>query len=142
MSRTTLLAALAVGAVAAVPSAAAAPVSTAKFWQNSAHTVTCGIEIHAAGHPATRVLCGARGVPRPKGGGNTGDPFVDITGKGSPRLVLISQDSFEGTTPATLSPGTSWSRLHVTCKLAAKTVTCRNASGHGFTIGNGHYHAF
>ena len=41
----------------------------------------------------------------------------------------------------TLKNGSSWSGVGVSCTVGA-TVTCRNQSGHGFTIGNGKYKPF
>jgi hypothetical protein len=129
---------------ASTPVVAAATTSHAKLWQNTPHTVTCGVKIHPSGTKAKVILCGAKGVPRPKGGGSTGDPFVQISAKGHPHLVLISQNSFAGTTLVTLAPGKTWSKLGVTCKVATTghTVRCHNGSSHGFKIGNGAYHAF
>jgi hypothetical protein len=129
-----------VAAVAAPTVASAA--STAKLWQNKAHTVTCGIEIHAPKKPADTLLCGARGIPRPKNGGPAGDPFVQITKRGRAQLVLISQASWVGKRTATLRTGATWSSVGVTCTIAAKTVTCKNKSRHGFTIGNRKYKSF
>jgi hypothetical protein len=56
--------------------------------------------------------------------------------------VLESQTPIEGSKPTTLKKGSRWSSFGVTCTLAAKTVTCKNKSDHGFTIGNGKYKAF
>lgn len=126
--------------VAPAGAAAASHVSHAKFWQNRDSTAVCGIEIHQAGKPATEVICSAQGLPTPKHG--VGDPFVQIAAKGKPQVVLRSQDSFEGSFPATLKPGTTWRSLGVTCAVKAKTVRCVNKSGHGFKIGNGKYHHF
>lgn len=132
---------LVLAAVAAPAAATAASTSHAKLFQNSSHTVTCGVEIHA-GAKAKWVICGAQGVPRPKGGANVGDPFVQIARKGKPQLVLRSQDSFEGVKPVTLGLGHKWSALGVTCQVDTKTVACSNVSGHGFNIGNGKYRKF
>ena len=102
----------------------------------------CGLEIVAHGKPNT-LLCGAKGVPKPKGTpkGAPGDPMVQITKSGKPRLVLISQDSFVSNHSVFLSNGTTWSSVGVTCKVDP-TVTCTNGSGHGFKIGNGKYKPF
>lgn len=129
-----------VAAVAAPTAASAA--STAKRWQNKALSVECGLKIHAPGKPANTLLCSAVGIPRPKNGGPAGDPFVQITRRGRAQLVLISQASWIGKNTATLRPGATWSSVGVTCTIAAKTVTCRNTSRHGFTIGNGKYRSF
>ena len=59
-----------------------------------------------------------------------------------PQLILISQDTFATDKIETLSPGSTWSRRSVTCTVAEKTVTCKNRSKHGFTIGHGHYKSF
>ncbi len=133
----------AIGAVAAAAAPAAAlanTVSHAKLWQTKSGSVVCGIEIHAKNKPATHVLCGAIGVPKPKTG--IGDPFAEISAHGKPRVVLRSQLSYVATTTKTLAKGTTWSALGVTCTVKTKTVTCKNKSGHGFTIGNGKYTHF
>jgi hypothetical protein len=142
MTRRRVLAVVAVLSAAAVPVAAAKGPSTALLWQNAAKTATCGEEAHAKNKPATEVLCAATGIPRPKGAGKTGDPFVQIAANGKPQLVLLSQYSWEGHVVATLSKGASWKRLKVTCTVAKKTVKCTNTSAHGFTIGNGKYKSF
>ncbi len=134
----------AIGAVAAAAGPAAAlanTVSHAKLWQTKHATVICGVEIHAKKKPATNILCQAKGIPRPKSGG-VGDPNVQISAHGKPRLVLISQDSYVTTTVRTLAKGTTWSALGVTCTVKAKTVVCTNKSGHGFAIGNRKYRHF
>jgi hypothetical protein len=137
----TLAAAGAVLAASAVPAAAgAAKTSNAKLFQNPAKTATCGIEIHAPGRPATQLLCSAKGIPRPSG--PVGDPFVQISAKGSPKRVLISQNSYISHSLKTLSKGTLWSSLGVTCSIGSKTILCFNGDNHGFLIGNGKYTSF
>ena len=102
----------------------------------------CGIEIHVV-HQATELLCTMRpGVPRPKHGGNVGDPYVQIAATGLPQLVLISQDSYVTSKLKTLAPGTTWKSVGVTCTVASAIVTCSNGSRHGFTIGNHKYKSF
>jgi hypothetical protein len=120
---------IATGALAAT-SAASAP----KLWQNPTHKVVCGIMIGGKD-----VLCSAKPIPAPPHtNSNDGDPgFVSIGKTGKPTLLRLSQDSFEGTTPATEKAGTKWSFNGVTCKIAAKSVTCKNKSGHGFEIYGG-----
>ena len=142
MSKAGLIGALAALSTTAAPTAIATSTSHAIFWQNSSGKVGCGVEIHARNTPAKQILCSARGIPRPKRSGNVGDPFVQLAATGSPRLVLISQDSFVGNKATKLGAGSIWSRLGVTCKVYVKTVTCSNGAGHGFTIGNGAYHSF
>jgi hypothetical protein len=134
--------ALAVGvlAAAAVPATAAAATSNAKLFQNPSKTATCGIKIHASGTPATQLLCGAKGIPRAKSG--TGDPFVQIAATGSSQPVLISQRSFVGKHVKTLSKGTLWSSIGITCNVGSDTILCFNGDNHGFLIGNGKYKSF
>lgn len=132
---------IATGALA--PAAAAlATTSHADLWQNKRETVVCGIETSALSRKL--VLCSAHGIPRPPHSSpNEGDPNVSISSRGKPQLVLISQDSYvAGARFRTLARGSVWSQRGVECKVARETVTCSNASGHGFTIGNGHYHSF
>ena len=67
-----------------------------------------------------------------------GDPgFVSIGKTGKPTLLRLSQDSFEGTAPKTETAGTTWTYNGVSCTIAAKSVTCKNKSGHGFEIYGG-----
>jgi hypothetical protein len=133
--------ALAIGAVAAIALPAVAEAggtSKAKLWQNTKTTAVCGVE---AGATKT-LLCNARGVPRPPHGSkNVGDPFVQIKATGKPQLVLISQNSYVTNHVTTLSNGAKWSSNGVTCT-AGDTVTCKNTSKHGFTIGKGKYKSF
>lgn len=53
----------------------------------------------------------------PRGGNGVGDPFVQVSATGSPQLVLISQNSFDSNKLKTLSKGTLWSSLGVTCNI-------------------------
>jgi hypothetical protein len=146
MSRFTtvvVLAALAIGATAAMTATAAAK-SKPNLWRNKADTVTCGVEIHASNKPASRILCDAAGVPAPPHSNpHAGDPgFVDIAATGSPQLLRLSQNSWVGTKTVTLSKGTLWSLLGVTCNVGPSTVLCFNTANHGFVIGNGKYRSF
>jgi hypothetical protein len=136
-------AAATVAAIAAVaPAALAAPISKAIRFQSNGGAVTCGIEIHAPGKPATNVLCAAKGIPAPKHPG-VGDPgFVQISVLGQPKVLRLSQDSFVGGTTAKLGRGRLWNQLGVTCHVALTTVMCFNGANHGFVIGNGHYRSF
>lgn len=122
----------------AAPLALAAPTSHAKYWENKASTAVCGKLI---GRSSFHLLCSAKGIPRPKNGGNTGDPFVILRRTGRPRLVLVSQDEFPPGNPSKLANGTTWNKNGITCLVNHK-VTCTNKSGHGFTIGNGKYKPF
>ena len=124
----------------ATPALAASGTSHVLLWQNSNQSVSCGVKIHAPKKRPTTILCSAAGIPRAKHG--LGDPFVQLTAHGKAQLVLISQESFVGHKAKTLRAGARWSRLGVTCKLAAMTATCKNKSGHGFTLGNGKYKSF
>ncbi len=126
-------------AVGATAGATAAATSHARFWETPNLRVDCGVKIHP-GTGATWVLCGARGIPPAVNGGGAGDPFVQIARTGSAHLVSIGQNSFEGS-PVTLHARATWISLGVTCKVGAVTTTCRNQSGHGFTIG-GRYRSF
>ncbi len=129
--------AIATGALAATSSAASAP----NFWQNPTHKVVCGIMIGG-----NDVLCSAKPIPAPPHtNSKDGDPgFVSIGKTGKPHLLRLSQDSFEGTTPKTEKAGTIWSFNGVNCTIAAKSVTCKNKSGHGFEIygGGKNYRSF
>jgi hypothetical protein len=140
MFRTVAAAAALLAASAAPATAGAAKTSNAKLFQNPSNTATCGVEIHAPGKPATQLLCVAKGLPRPKG--PVGDPFVQISAKGSPRLVLISQNSYISQSSKTLSKRTLWSSLGVTCNIGSGTILCFNGDNHGFVIGNGKYKSF
>lgn len=132
-----------VAAIAATaPAAFATPISKAIRFQSNGGAVTCGIEIHAPGKPATDVLCAAKGIPPPKHPG-VGDPgFVQITVLGQPQVLRLSQDSFVAGTTAKLGRGRLWNQLGVTCHVALSTVMCFNGANHGFVIGNGHYRSF
>jgi hypothetical protein len=141
MSRLASLAVLGGLAVFAAPAFAASGASHATLWQNQGKTMDCGIELPVISRKF--VLCSAMGIPRPPHSNpNEGDPFVQIAAKGRPQLILISQDTFATDKIETLSPGSTWSRRSVTCTVAEKTVTCKNRSKHGFTIGHGHYKSF
>lgn len=142
MYRMTRLALVAAATGALVPAAAAAPISKTVSFTNRSRTVACGIEIHAPNKGATNVLCSARGIPRPSNGGPVGDPFVEISLLGRPRLTLISQNSFVAGRTAHLRRGRLWNQLGVTCHLAQFNVMCFNGSNHGFIIGNGRYKSF
>lgn len=140
-SRRFLLAGIGTIALIAAPVAAGkTTTSHALLFQNKARTMDCGVEAPLPGHQASLVLCSAAGIPRPPG--NVGDPFVQIGRQGKPKVVLVSQNEFETSKITTLKPGATWSNVGVTCKVASKTVTCKNASKHGFTIGNGKYKPF
>ena len=133
---------LAVGclAAAAIPATAAATTSNAKLFRDPSTTAVCGIEIHPSHTPATELLCSANGIPRAKHG--IGDPFVQIGAAGSPQLVLISQDSYVTNHLKTLSKGTLWRSIGVTCNVGSGTILCFNADNHGVVIGNGKYRSF
>jgi hypothetical protein len=124
--------AIATGALAAagIASAASAP----KLWQNPTHKVDCGIMIGGK-----NVLCSAKPIPAPPHTNSTdGDPgFVSIGKTGKPKLLRLSQDSFEGSKTGTEKSGTTWTFNGVNCTIAAKSVTCKNKSGHGFEIYGG-----
>jgi len=131
--------AIAAGALAAagIASAASAP----KLWQNPTHKVDCGIMIGGED-----VLCSAKPIPAPPHTtSKDGDPgFVSIGRTGKPKLLRLSQDSFEGSKTGTEYNGTTWTYNGVNCKVATKSVTCTNKSGHGFEIygGGKNYRSF
>jgi hypothetical protein len=126
-----------------VAPAAIAGTSHVKLFQNSAKSAVCGLMVKEKGHPQF-ILCSAAGIPKPKHG-CIGDPgFADLSAHGNPQKLCLSQDSFVPGKFVTLKAGSKWSRAGVTCTLAAKgkTVTCKNQSHHGFTIGNKKYKPF
>jgi hypothetical protein len=144
--RLAVLAAAVIVAFTLASVATAAPVSKAGQFlalkKGPGFKVTCGIEIHAPGKPATEVLCAAKGIPAPKAKG-IGDPgFVQIGVLGTPQVLRLSQDSFVAGTTASLGRGRLWNQLGVTCHVAEFTVMCFNGVNHGFVIGNGHYRTF
>jgi hypothetical protein len=140
-ARRFLLAGIGTIALAAAPIAAAkTTTSHALLFQNQAHTMDCGVKAPLPHHRASLVLCSAAGIPRPKGA--VGDPFVQIGRQGKSKVVLVSQNEFATSKLATLKSGATWSNLGVTCKVSGRTVTCKNGSKHGFTIGNGKYKPF
>jgi hypothetical protein len=127
--------------LAAAPAvAAAASTSRARFWDNDANTVDCGLMI-----VPKEVLCSAQGVPAPPHTSSSeGDPgFVELAASGRPQTLRLGQDSFVGTTPVTLGHGAKWTGRGVTCTTGSgKTVRCVNGAEHGFVIGAGHYTSF
>ena len=136
---------LAIAGVTAIMFAAvagAAPLSKAIRFTNHSGKVTCGIEIHAPGKPATKVLCAAKGVPAPKTQGVGDSGFVEIGVLGKPRVLRLSQNSWMAGHPVRLGRGRLWNQLGVTCHMGAVTVMCFNGDNHGFVIGDGHYRKF
>jgi hypothetical protein len=124
------------------PAAGAAPLSKTVSFTNQSRKVMCGIEIHAPNRRATNVLCSASGIPRPRNFGPVGDPFVQISVLGRPKIVPISQQSFVSGRTSRLGRGRLWNQLGVTCHVAKATVMCFNGDNHGFVIGNGRYRSF
>jgi hypothetical protein len=142
MRRLAAAAATVAATAAVAPAALATPISKTIRFQSNGGAVTCGIEIHAPGKPATDVLCAAKGIPAPKHPG-IGDPgFVQIGVLGQPQVLRLSQDSFVAGTTAKLGRGRLWNQLGVTCHVALTTVMCFNGANHGFVIGNGRYRSF
>ena len=142
MRRLAVAAATLAAIALTAPAALAAPISKAIRFQSNGGAVTCGVEIHAPGKPATDVLCAAKGIPAPKHPG-IGDPgFVQIGVLGQPQVLRLSQDSFVAGPTAKLGRGRLWNQLGVTCHVALNTVMCFNGDNHGFVIGNGHYRSF
>jgi hypothetical protein len=142
MKRIAAAATTAIAAIACTaPAALATPISKAIGFTSNAGKVTCGIEIHAPGKPATDVLCAAKGIPAPKSG--VGDPgFVQLGLLGTPKVLRLSQDSFVGGQTVKLGRGRLWNQLGVTCHVGLTTVLCFNGANHGFVIGDGHYRSF
>jgi hypothetical protein len=142
MKRLAVAAATLAAIALMAPAALAAPISKAILFQSNGGAVTCGVEIHAPGKPATDVLCAAKGIPAPKHPG-VGDPgFVQIGVLGQPQVLRLSQNSFVAGPTAKLARGRLWNQLGVTCHVALSTVMCFNGDNHGFVIGNGHYRTF
>ena len=142
MSRLTRLGLVGLALAVFAPAAVAAPISKTNSFTNRSRQVTCGIEIHAPRTRATNVLCVAPGLPRPKSFGPVGDPFIQISVLGRPKLVPISQQSWVSGRRARLGRGRLWNQLGVTCHVGSSTVLCFNGSNHGFIIGNGGYKTF
>jgi hypothetical protein len=140
MSRSRALATIGVLSVAAPAAAIAARTSHVKTFQDPKKTAECGLKIHAPKKPVTLVLCTARGIPRTKS--PVGDPFVQLGATGSARLVAISQASWVSNSVKTLSKGTLWSSIGVTCNVGTNTLLCFNRDNHGFVIGNRKYKSF
>jgi hypothetical protein len=138
-----LVAACVAAPLLATPALAAAGTSSTVLWQTPNAAVICGVEISPTGVSSSNVLCSARKFPKPKGfNTNAGDPYVQISAKGSPKVVPISQDSYLSNTPVTLKAGTTWTRIGVTCVISATSAKCTNGAKHGFTIGSGLYKPF
>jgi hypothetical protein len=115
---------LTAAAIAAVPAIADAAVSHARLWNNATGTITCGLGIVPPDTSA--FLCG--------GGFKGGYAELGKTGK-SRQVVIKEHEPFTGLPPgARLAAGSTWSLDGISCTIAAKTVTCKNRSGHGFTI--------
>lgn len=130
--------------ITALTCAVAAPVALAatshtNFWRNNTNTAVCGKRITLK---SFHLLCSAKGIPRPSTGSQGGDPFVVLRRTGKPHLVLLSQREFPPGNPKTLADGATWKKDGIRCAVSGYAVTCKNASGHGFTIGNGRYRSF
>ncbi|MFZ0089228.1 MAG: hypothetical protein WAL63_06970 [Solirubrobacteraceae bacterium] len=122
--------------------AVAAPLSKATKFTALKGKVTCGVMVPAPNKKATMVLCGAKGIPAPKGPA-VGDPgFVQISVLGRPQVLRLSQNSWVAGAKADLGRGRLWNQLGVTCHVAATTVMCFNGDNHGFVIGGGKYRTF
>jgi len=127
-----------------VATPALASTSSAQLWTALGGAVACGVAIHPASSPPTRLLCSARHVPPPKTRG-VGDPgFVFLGSAGRPSLARLSQDSFIGTRAVTLASGSKWhvEAIDATCTVGSSAVRCVNRSNHGFTITRSSYGAF
>jgi hypothetical protein len=134
----------AVGAAVALPAPAIAFTSGAEQWTALGGEVICGIAIHPINTPPMQLLCSATSVPAPKTKG-IGDPgFVFLGSTGHPLLARLSQDSFVGSHPVALKPGSSWGGgpITVSCTVTVRTLRCTNRSHHGFTITKRSYRSF
>jgi hypothetical protein len=135
--------------------AAVEAFSHAVNFQTKTADVVCGIVAAVPGteqDPGTGaslggdypgLQCSAQGLPKPKQG--IGDPFVQLGQghAGRARLVDESQDDLSSAAdPATLAPGSVWTRYGIVCKLTASSVRCTNGAGHGFKISTGHLDLF
>ena len=140
--RFAVFASVAMTAVMLAAATEAKPLSKAIRFTNHSGKVTCGIEIHAPGRPATEVLCAANGIPAPKTQGVGDSGFVEIGVLGKPRLLRLSQNSWVAGHSVRLARGRLWNQLGVTCHMGAVTVLCFNGDDHGFVIGDGHYRKF
>jgi hypothetical protein len=126
------LAILTAAVIATVPAIAEAATSHARLWNNAPGTITCGLGDVPPDTPA--FLCG--------GGFKGGYAVLDKTGK-STQAVIRHHEPFTGTPPgARLAAGSTWSLGGISCTIAAKTVTCKNRSGHGFTVSSTRYKSF
>jgi hypothetical protein len=137
-------AATATGTPGASSASAESSASSAQLWIALGGRVTCGVAIHVPNTPPMQLLCSSPPVPAPKHGG-IGDPgFVFLGSTGHPSPARLSQDSFVGTHPVRLKPGSSWAigPIAVACRIGATAVRCTNRSHHGFTITKSSYRAF
>jgi hypothetical protein len=137
--RTAAVAAV-LAASGVIAASSAASTSHTKFWTNPTGKIACGLMI-----VPNEVLCSSQSIPAPPHSRpSDGDPgFVQIAKTGKPKLLRLSQDSFVTTNATKLHSGATWSGRGVTCKIAAKSVTCTNTSGHGFEInGSKKYKSF
>jgi hypothetical protein len=132
--RIAALAAAGVIATGAFAAAGAGAASAPLLWQNPTHKVVCGVMLGGK-----RVLCSAKPIPAPPHtSSKDGDPgFVSIGKTGKPKLLRLSQDSFEGKKTANEKVGTTWVFNGVSCTIEATSVTCKNKSSHGFEIYGG-----
>jgi hypothetical protein len=100
--------------------------------EHASGTITCGLGDVPPNTSA--LLCG--------GGFRGGHAVLGKTGR-STQVVIRQHEPFTGTAPgARLAVGSTWSLDGVSCTIAAKTVTCRNRFGHGFTISSTRYKNF
>jgi hypothetical protein len=132
-----LLAALAagVGALPAAASVATTTTSHATLWRTTAGNVNCGIEGGSSGD----LLCSNRLIPAPRHtNSKMGDPgFVTLGRTGDPTLIRTSQYSWKNMSDKfiKLAANSTWSLNGITCNIAANSIACTNASGHGFWAG-------
>jgi hypothetical protein len=87
--------------------------------------------------------CGAEGIPNPHP--REGDPFVQLGQGRAGRAHLVDEsqnDLVSGSNPVTLAPGATWKRVGISCTIERSSVSCKNSSGHGFTLSTGHVKTF
>jgi hypothetical protein len=126
------------------PTGALASTSDAQLWTALGGKLTCGVAIHPFNTPPMQLLCSAKAVPAPQGGGVGDAGFVFLGSTGHPSPARLSQDSFVGNRPAALRSRQRWGigPISVTCTITSRAVRCENRSHHGFTITKTSYRSF
>ena len=136
--RKLLLAAMLAAMVAAPAAPGASRASGARFWKNHSENVKCGERVPRRTH--FQLLCHPqRGLHYP-GGCKRCALYLGLRRRGRSQVV-DARDPWSSGKPTILPDGTTWSRGGISCSVG-QTVTCKNTSGHGFTIGNGRVKKF